>query len=123
MTKSFNTVVYKPDSQSTNEYIAVISDVALYKKWQEGDKTVPIAEFVDTFEIFHTGTGTQGILQRPSKQELDTVFETHNDTAVITIVLEKGTLKTGAEIKGYGSKNDAKSGGNQVSKGATGGGR
>ena len=34
---------------------------------------------------------------RPSKQQLDTVFGTHNDTDVVTQILEKGDMQAASE--------------------------
>ena len=42
--------------------------------------------------MFHSATGAQGKLGRPSKQQLDSVFGTHTDTDVVTAILEKGQL-------------------------------
>lgn len=50
------------------------------------------------FQIFHSGQGAQGILRKPSKQELDTVFDTHNDVEVIQILLNKGTAQASGDI-------------------------
>lgn len=41
-------------------------------------------------EVFFTTQGTQGLLGKPSKQQLDNVFETHNDMEVIQQILERG---------------------------------
>lgn len=42
------------------------------------------------FEVFHSNQGSQGILGKPSNQQLDTAFGTHKDTDVIDVVLKKG---------------------------------
>lgn len=94
-----------------------------YRKWKAGDKTIPLTEVVDAFEVFHTGQGAQGILGKPSKQQLDTIFGTHNDTAVVEQILEKGELQSATAKDRYGSTNDSKNFNNQVSSGAVGGGR
>ncbi|KAH7930649.1 DUF1960-domain-containing protein [Leucogyrophana mollusca] len=101
MTKSITKVVYKPDSQSTDEYIAIVDPVE-YKKWKAGGKTIPLANVVDTFEVFHSGQGAQGILGRPSKQQLDTIFGSTKDVDVITIILQKGTAQAGEGISSPG---------------------
>ncbi|EGG07185.1 uncharacterized protein MELLADRAFT_86012 [Melampsora larici-populina 98AG31] len=120
MSPTINKVIYKPDSMSTDEFIAIISDVPAYKKWlgTEGDKSIPLVEIVDSFDVFHSGQGAQGLLNRPSKQELETVFGTSNDTEVITIVLEKGRLESsdGQPLK-FASKNDNRGGSNNINRG------
>ncbi|GAA6058024.1 hypothetical protein JCM3770_003977 [Rhodotorula araucariae] len=111
--------VYKPDSQSTDEWILVVGDVAAAEKWRGGDRTVPLVDIVDSFEIFHTGQGSQGLLRRPSKQELETVFETTNEDAIVEIILSKGTIKSADTPHQWTSKNDAKSGSYQTSVGGS----
>lgn len=50
-------------------------------------------------------SGSQGILQRPSKQELETVFGTHNDTEIVEQILTKGKFVTGKAIDSLGQSN------------------
>jgi hypothetical protein len=49
-------------------------------------RTIPLVDIVDSFDVFHSGTGAQGFLQRPSQQELDTVFGTHNVSPLLTSI-------------------------------------
>lgn len=96
---------------------------AAFNKWKEGDKSIPLAQIVDSFDTFHTGQGSQGLLERPSKQELETIFETSNSTDIALIIFEKGRLiSSDAPIK-YGSKNNQNSAQHSTSRGAVGGGR
>lgn len=89
MPKSLTKVVYKPDTQSTDEFTVIVNP-AEYKKWKEGDRTIPLSEVVDSFKVFYSNQGAQGILGTPSKQQLDTVFDTTKDVDVVTQILEKG---------------------------------
>ncbi|KAJ7752782.1 ribosome maturation protein [Mycena maculata] len=84
-------VIYKPDSQSTEEYTVVV-DTEEYKKWKQSDErgTIPLAQVLDSFDVFYSGQGAQGLLGKASNQQLDTVFETHKDVDVCKIILEKG---------------------------------
>merc|ERR1712157_226654 len=115
--KQFHKVVFKPDSQSTDEFMVIVNGDE-YKKWIKGDKTIPLADVVDSFDVFHTGTGAQGIMGRPSKQLLDTVFESHKDVDVVTHILERGQLQTASQKEAYSTTNDAKQGQNTTSKGS-----
>lgn len=121
-----------------------------YKKWKAGDTTIPLADVVDSFQVFHTGQGTQGIMGHPSKQQLDTCFGTHTDTDVVEIILKEGELQAASEYQpsasvsganrlilsttslfctssaakdGYSTSNDSNSKSNVVSAGARAGGR
>ncbi|KAG9317348.1 DUF1960-domain-containing protein [Chiua virens] len=94
MPKNVTKVVYKPDTQSTDEYMLIVNPTE-FKKWKSGDTTIPLAEVVDSFEIFHSTQGNQGYLGRPSKQQLDTTFGTSKDVEVIKILLEKGKEQSG----------------------------
>jgi hypothetical protein len=42
------------------------------------------------FKVFSSSQGAQGILGLASKQQLDTVFGTHNDIDVVTKILKEG---------------------------------
>ncbi|EPQ27637.1 uncharacterized protein PFL1_04775 [Pseudozyma flocculosa PF-1] len=121
MVRSFHKVVYKPDSQSTDEFMMIVNQDE-YQKWIKGDKTIPLTEVVDSFQVFHTGQGAQGIMGQPSKQQLDTVFGTHKDDEVAKILLERGQLQSANAKEGYSSTNDSKQGVNTISAGSYSGG-
>jgi len=89
MTKNLTKVLYKPDTQSTDEYTVIVNPVE-YRKWKSGDTTIPLAEVVDSFTVFHSSQGSQGLLGRPSKQQLDYTFGTSKDVDVVEILLKKG---------------------------------
>ncbi|KAK4054763.1 hypothetical protein OIV83_000687 [Microbotryomycetes sp. JL201] len=117
--------VYKPDSMSTDEFIIIVGDEDAAKKWLGGDKTIPLVEIVDSFEVFHSGQGAQGLLARPSKQQLDAVFGTTKEDEIVQQILEKGRMFTGKDMQGLGggySKAKDK-GAHLTSRGAVGGGR
>ncbi|KPV78622.1 uncharacterized protein RHOBADRAFT_41166 [Rhodotorula graminis WP1] len=123
--KSYHKAVYKPDSQSTDEWIIIVGDVAAAEKWKGGDRyvspsssSIPLVDIVDSFDVFHTGQGSQGILARPSKQELDAVFETTKEDEIVEIILTKGQIKSGDTPHQWTGKNDSKSGGYQTSLGS-----
>ncbi|KAN0064158.1 hypothetical protein ACQY0O_003325 [Thecaphora frezii] len=97
MVKSFHKVVYKPDSQSTDEYIVIVNG-DVYQKWIKGDKTIPLVEVVDAFQVFHSGQGAQGLLGRVSKQQLDAVFGTTKEDDAVVTVLERGQLQAASEF-------------------------
>jgi Shwachman-Bodian-Diamond syndrome (SBDS) protein len=66
-------------------------------------------ESITAFEILSSNQGPQGLLRRPSKQELDNVFSTHVDVDVIQQILEKGKAEAGESLSSgkWGSKNDS----------------
>ncbi|KIL00523.1 hypothetical protein PAXRUDRAFT_821616 [Paxillus rubicundulus Ve08.2h10] len=92
--KNVTKVLYKPDTQSTDEFLAIVNPVE-YKKWKAGDTTISLTEVVDSFEIFHSGQGAQGYLGRPSKQQLENIFGTSKDIDAMKILLEKGKEQQG----------------------------
>ena len=59
------------------------------------DTTIPLAEVVDSFQIFFTNQGSQGKLGNASNQQLENVFGTSKDVDAITVLLQKGTLQSG----------------------------
>ncbi|KAF8812205.1 DUF1960-domain-containing protein [Phlegmacium glaucopus] len=104
MSPSLTKVVYKPDSQSTDEFMIIVNPQEL-KKWKDGVRTIPLADVVDSFTVFHSGQGSQGILRQPSKQQLDTVFGTHKDVDVVTFILNNGKEQHGDAIGSSGTLN------------------
>ncbi|KAM0756668.1 DUF1960-domain-containing protein [Meredithblackwellia eburnea MCA 4105] len=132
--KTTHKMVYKPDSMSTDEFIIIVADADAAKKWIDGaqthpflpllkPRTIPLVEIVDSFDVFHSGQGSQGLLNRPSKQQLHAVFESVNENDIVETVLTKGRLiASDAPIK-FGSKNDSKGGVYSSSRGSVGGGR
>ncbi|KAI9574793.1 DUF1960-domain-containing protein [Boletus coccyginus] len=94
MPKSVTKVVYKPDTQSTEEFMIIVNPVE-FKKWKAGDTTLPLAEVVDSFAIFHSPQGSQGYLGRPSRQQLENTFGTSKDIEVVKVLLEKGKEQSG----------------------------
>lgn len=89
MTKALTKVIYKPDSNSTHEYMVIVNPEE-YKKWKEGDTSIPLAEVVDSFDVFHSSQGHQGFLGKPSKQQLDTDFGTTKEIDVVLKILGEG---------------------------------
>ncbi|KAG2156313.1 DUF1960-domain-containing protein [Suillus clintonianus] len=100
MTKSLTKVVYKPDTQSTDEYIVFVNP-AEYKKWKAGGKHLGFYQMIP-FKMFYSNQGAQGILGAPSKQQLDTIFGTTKDVDCMTQILEKGKDQAGNGISAGG---------------------
>jgi len=65
---------------------------------------------ITAFEVLSSNQGPQGLLRRPSKQELDNEFGTHVDVDVVQQILEKGKEEAGESLASgkWGSKNDSK---------------
>ncbi|KAI0775386.1 DUF1960-domain-containing protein [Irpex lacteus] len=98
MVKSLTKVVYKPSTQSTDEFTVVVNPEE-FKKWKEGGETIPLADVVDSFQIFFSNQGAQGILGKPSNQQLENVFGSHKDTDVVEQILKKGVAQAADGIK------------------------
>jgi len=97
MVHQLHKVIYKPDSQSTDEYMVIVNKEE-FEKWKEGDTSIPLSQIVDSFDIFHSGQGSQGHLGRISKQTLETVFSTKHEDDAVKLLLEKGVLQAGDAI-------------------------
>ncbi|KAF9057912.1 ribosome maturation protein [Panaeolus papilionaceus] len=102
MTRTVTKVIYKPDNQSTHEY-SVIVDPVEFKKWKAGDTTIPLVNVVESFQIYHSTQGSQGLQHTPSKQQLDTDFGSHKDTEVVEIILKNGKDQPADAPIGYSS--------------------
>jgi len=89
MPKSITKVIYKPDTHLTDEYIIIVNPVE-YKKWKSGERSIPLAEVVESFEIFHSSSQSSEGYLRPSKQQLENTFGTSKDIDVVQKLLERG---------------------------------
>ncbi|KAI0783404.1 ribosome maturation protein [Abortiporus biennis] len=85
-------VVYKVSPQSTDEFTIIVHPEE-YKKWLEGGDTIPLTEVVDSFAVYFSSQGAQGLLGKPSHQQLDNVFGTHKDIDVVEQILRKGAAQ------------------------------
>jgi len=47
------------------------------------------------YNVYHTGQGVQGLQKTPSKQQLDTIFGTHNEVDVVESILKNGRPQHG----------------------------
>ncbi|KAJ7780937.1 ribosome maturation protein [Mycena metata] len=87
-------VIYKPDSQSTEEFTVIVNSDE-YKKWKDGGErvfggSIALALVVESFDVFVSTQGAQGHLGKASNQQLDTVFGTSKDVDVVTKILKEG---------------------------------
>ena len=88
-------VVYKADPMSTDEYIVIVNSEA-YVSWRNGDKTIPLADVVESFQIMTSGQGQQGIMGQVSKQQMHAVLATKKEDEAIVKLLEQGTMQAGS---------------------------
>ncbi|CAE6465481.1 unnamed protein product [Rhizoctonia solani] len=93
MGKEITIAVYKPSSQSTEEYMVVVDPVE-HKKYKEGDTSVPLSRIVDSYSVYHSSTGHTGKWGKASKQQLEGTFETSKDDDVVKIIVDKGVSRT-----------------------------
>ncbi|KAL9713121.1 hypothetical protein Ac2012v2_004362 [Leucoagaricus gongylophorus] len=89
MPKHLTLIAYKPDSQSTDQFMVYVDPIQ-YRKWKDGDTSIPLVDVVESFNVYHTGQGVQGLQKTPSKQQLDTIFGTHSEVDVVEFILKNG---------------------------------
>ncbi|KAF3075480.1 hypothetical protein TsFJ059_002764 [Trichoderma semiorbis] len=91
------------------DFLVFVDDVDTYKKWQS-DKSVPLAHFISTFQVFQTHRqGAQGTYDSASKMSLAAEFDTENADEAIERILKEGTMQT-MEMPGrQGVTNDSMS--------------
>ncbi|KAJ3741574.1 DUF1960-domain-containing protein [Lentinula detonsa] len=97
MPRELTKVVHKPDPQKSEEYIIIVNP-AEYKKWIQGDTSIPLSEVVDSFQVFYSTSGNQGLLGQASNQQLENHFGTSKDTDVVEIILKRGKDQPGDAI-------------------------
>ncbi|KAF8313254.1 hypothetical protein DL93DRAFT_2137855 [Clavulina sp. PMI_390] len=72
-------------------------------------RSVALSLVVDSFEIFVSEQGNQGLLGRASKQQLETVFGKISEDEMIETIIQNGIPKPGESIsKGFGGGNDSR---------------
>ncbi|KAL7790410.1 ribosome maturation protein [Trichoderma ceciliae] len=76
------------------DFLVFVDDVDTYKKWQS-DKSIPLAHFISTFQVFLSHRqGAQGTLDSASKVALAAEFDTDDSDEVIQKILEQGSMQT-----------------------------
>lgn len=77
-----------------DDFLVFVDDLEDFKKWQ-GDRSVPLANFVGNFKVYITHKqGAQGQYDGASKTVMSNEFGTDNEDEVIKIILEKGNLES-----------------------------
>jgi len=93
-----------------DDFFVFLDSVEDFKKWLT-DSSVPLAQVVNTFQIFCTHRhGNQGLYDHASNADLDNEFGTHVDVEVIEKILRQGTLTEGHMVERNGNRNDANGG-------------
>ena len=83
-------IVYKGADNNEFFIIANSAEVAKYKT----DKTIPLVEVVQSFDVFTTNTGgNTGEAVHPPKGLLESSFNTSNKDEIVKVILEKGEEK------------------------------
>lgn len=77
------------DSQPT---MVIMVNTPAYEAWKK-DHNLAIANVVDSYDVLKYEMGRSGILNKPSKSELDAVFGTTNVEKIIQFMLEHGKLQ------------------------------
>lgn len=103
-----------------NDFVALVDDIAEYRKWKEGDTSIPLANFAqfkvyDTHKLVyshdwkrsanneekqhanrvaHNRQGAQGILDEASRATLHSSFGTENEENCLKSILHDGSVQT-----------------------------
>jgi hypothetical protein len=97
---AFEKVVYKASKHTASEHVPeyhIFCIDGMTEKYRK-DKTIALADVVQSFKVFVNGT------ESPSKAQLLDTFGSSNDTDVVMQILEKGEIR--GEGKGL-KKNQA----------------
>eukprot|EP00892_Ulva_mutabilis_P000762 jgi/Ulvmu1/10687/UM067_0013.1 len=94
---------------SESDFVVFIADTEALQKWKS-DKSVPLVEVVQSFQIFTTEHGAQGIMSHASNAMLDSEFGTHKEEDVVQKILESGTLQESSASAKQGVTNVTKGG-------------
>ncbi|CAG8624097.1 2146_t:CDS:2 [Acaulospora morrowiae] len=85
-------VVYKNKEKSSDEFV-IFANPNMIEKWRE-DKTIPIIDVVQSFQIFEYHGGHTGHASQPTASQLSTMFDTTDKTEIIKEILENGVIKS-----------------------------
>ncbi|KAK5945736.1 hypothetical protein PMZ80_002944 [Knufia obscura] len=81
------------------DFIVFVESAEDLKNWK-GDRSIPLAQVVDSFQVFVTHKhGAQGTLDTASKATLENEFGTKKEEDAIIKILEKGDVQN-AENQG-----------------------
>ncbi|KXN72290.1 DUF1960-domain-containing protein [Conidiobolus coronatus NRRL 28638] len=104
MSKETYKAVFK--SEHNKDIFVYVEDVELLKKWKS-DSTIPLAQVVQSFDIFDTDTGSHtGKASKASKSTISNALGTDNPDDAIKKILHEGeivkvstaTTKTGVYV-------------------------
>jgi ribosome maturation protein Sdo1 len=87
-------LTYTPTVSDVNEHVqtmVIMVDTDMLGKYKK-DKSIALAEVVDSFDVLKFESGRSGHLSRPSKSELKEIFGTSNDDEVVKFMLQNGSL-------------------------------
>lgn len=104
-------LTYTPHHTKANDHpntMVLLVDEEAFDKYVAGDKTIPLAEVVDSFDVMKfTNPGREGTLGKPSKAELEAAFGTSKAEDIAEFMINNGSI--------HGKSN------NKSKKGAAGG--
>lgn len=82
-------VHYKGESA---DFIVFVESAEQVNKWRS-DKSIPLAQVVNSFHIFNTQQGSQGMLGQASAGTVENEFNTKVTEDAIAVILSKGDIK------------------------------
>lgn len=89
-------VVYTPNDVATsgenNPTMVLMVDTNAYQQWRADKSSIAIANVVDSFEVLKYDSGRTGLLNKPSKAELQTMFNTTKQDQIVEFIMEHGEL-------------------------------
>ena len=92
-------LTYTPQASNVNEHphtMVLLVDPDMLQKYRGGDTSIPLAAIVDSFEIFKFDTpGKEGRLVHPSKAELQSAFDTTNETKIVRASIARSKIAGG----------------------------
>ncbi|KAJ1980629.1 hypothetical protein H4R34_002379 [Dimargaris verticillata] len=85
-------VTFKEPEKNSPEFY-IFADSNMIKKWRH-DKSVPLTQVVENFDIYQSDSGgNTGLASRPTQSVLKDTFNTSNEDEICRFILEKGAIK------------------------------
>ncbi|KAK9386763.1 ribosome maturation protein [Lipomyces mesembrius] len=82
-------VFYRGENE---EFMVVIQSPEDYRRYKK-DSSIPLVDVVDSFKVFVTRAGTQGIIDEASRAMLENEFGTKNPDQAIQKILKDGEFQ------------------------------
>ena len=85
-------LVYTKPNDKALPTMVLLVDAPAYETYKKDAESMTVANVVDSYQVLKYEHGKSGIMNKPSKSELDAVFGTTKGDAIVDFMLQHGAL-------------------------------